>query len=160
MEVRVLPIRIIAKLWAEEREMDQAILEQELRLSVINYPRYMRGKGLINPIPPKDEWPSADEVLDREHIYWFGRKQRGWPLPEFWFGPQPKEKRKPGRPPLNMNAIVQEFRRRLEAGEAKKFNTEEARDLCIWFAKAHPNEEKKPSIRYIENVIGKLQKKK
>jgi hypothetical protein len=157
MNVRILPISIIADRWSEEAEIERSIIEQELRLSVLNRKRFDRGLELLPHIPAEKLWPSATERLDREHIEWFCTKQKNWPLPEFWFGKQIKEKGKSGRPPLNRDAIVQEFRSRRATGLAHNRQSEEARHLSAWFRRERPNE-KPPADGTIQNWIRAVEK--
>ena len=115
MKVRALPIRVIAAKWAEETGEDYLPIETELRRSVLNIERVRQNLPLLEHVPLEPSLPPATIELDREHIKWFCAKQGNWPLPEFWFGKKIPERRKPGRPSLNKNAIVQEFKRlRLE----------------------------------------------
>ncbi len=157
MNVRVLPISVIAEKWAEETsDVGRDVIEQELRISILNKRRYDRGLvGLIPHIPAEKVWPPASTRIDQDHIRWFCNKQKNWPLPEFWFGKQIKPRKKPGRPPLNKSAIVQEYELRKANGEAKKEKTAEAKHLAAWFSRTHPSESA-PETGTIENWLSEV----
>lgn len=129
--VREMPIEDIARLWFRELGMSRELLERELRLAVLNLDRNWREEGLIAEVPPDEELPPVTTRLSKEQIQEFCEKQRGWPLPEFWFGPQGDEPRPRGRP-SHMPAILQELERRAEAGELEATVTEQARALNQW----------------------------
>lgn len=157
MEVRVLSINEIAERLAAESGIERAVLERELRISVLNRKRYLEGLGPMPVIPPEQEWPDATELIDHDHMYWFCKKQGNWPLPEFWFGEQPKEKGKPGRPPFDRGAIVQEYLRRKRDGQKMQLVSDEAKALKRWLSLVSPDQ-KCPSSGTIENWIRALEK--
>jgi hypothetical protein len=129
--VREMPILDIARLWYRELGMSQDLLENELRLAVINLARNWREEGFIDPAPPVDDRPPVTTLMSREQIWEFCEKQKGWPLPTFWFPREREEVRQRGRP-SHMGAILQELDRRAAVDQLEATMTEQARALNDW----------------------------
>lgn len=132
--VRVMAIAEIVELWHQELAavgVSRGVLERELRIAVINLGHDWRVEGLVDPIPPDERLPPVTERLSRDEIRDFCVKQGGWPLPTFWFPPDPEEVKPVGRP-SHMSAILKELERRAEAGELENTVSNEARVLKEW----------------------------
>jgi hypothetical protein len=152
--VRWLSIREIAKYWADDAELDEETILRELQLSYINFRRIDAGQERVDALPPKAEMPEVEMLLTREHLLRFCDKQ-GWPVPEFWFGREIREKGFAGRPAKKKRAIVQELERRAAAGELRDSLADQARDLSKWAAEKFPHDEV-ASPRTIENNIREI----
>lgn len=148
-----LSLREIAEIWAPEAQRPESFLLRELQTAVVNLQRLDKGEPLLDVPLSDDELPDPDQRVDRAWLVEFCSKQE-WNTPEFWFG----EKRHkgpsfPGRP-SKMAAIVQELRRRADAGELEATLAAEARHLSKWAAERFP-EEQTPKPRSTETGIRK-----
>lgn len=126
--VRTLSLAEVIEYWTAEADISRQTLEHELRLAVVNLQGPWREGELIDPETPNEQLPGLDTLVDRKWLRTFCEKQLGWPLPAFWFPPDPVEVRRPGRP-TNRRAIVQEFEARKERGETAPTISEEARAI-------------------------------
>lgn len=132
---------------AIERELRRFVFQIYLGRDVVRY-----GQMPEDAFPPLDELPPASVDIGRNQLAQFC-EVKGWPLPRFWFPDQQPERRPRGRP-SDKGATVQEFRRRLEAGEDIAATvTEQARLLRAWMAEQGMQEVQIPTIvRWLQGV--------
>ena len=131
-DVRSLTLREILHRWRAEAEFPPRTLERELRRFVVNSDLDWRAGERINPNTPDDDLPGLDTLVDRNFIEVFCEK-KGFPLPTFWFPPDPAEVARPGRPSQRA-AIVQGFEDRIERGETADTISAEARAISAALA--------------------------
>jgi hypothetical protein len=150
-DVRRLSIQEILELWVQEIDIHPLTLERELRRFLENVHLDWRAGERIDPDTPDADLPGAATLVDREWLAMFCAK-KGWPLPSFWFPPDPADARPRGRP-SHMDAILQELERRGEVGELEATVTDQARALNDWAVRQGKPPLRVPSIR---NQISKI----
>jgi hypothetical protein len=142
--VRLLSLREIAEMWALEVNAPQSTILRELRIAVLNLPRWQAGEPLLaeEDIPPDDELPDPKERVNREWLMRFCDKQ-GWRQPYFWASGGPAARRAHvGRPAyLHFEQIFDELRRRAEAGEMEATKIAESKYLNTWARQTFPGDE-------------------
>ena len=106
-------------------------------------------------MPLEKDLPSPAEYINKEFVDRFAGKQ-GWALPHFWFTPHPAI-RKPGRP-SNMDAIVQEFERRMSEWQTLRSHRAECRVLADWSKRQFGRETKPGTIQNVTRTAYKLWK--
>lgn len=150
-KVQFLSLREIAQMWSPEAQIPESVMLRELQTAVINIPRLDKGKPLLDRPLSDDELPDPNQRVDREWLMKFCEKQ-GWNDPVFWKGElRHQEPSFVGRPSKRA-AIVQELKRRSEAGEMKDTLAAEARTLSAWAQEKFPSEQT-PKPKSTENGI-------
>ena len=127
----------------------QEVIEAELRRAFVNMApgRDWRAEGFVRveEVYDLDALPSSETDVSKDWVRDFAEKQ-GWPLPRFWFPDQAPPVRQRGRP-SDKDAIVQEFERRVDAGEIEATVTEQARSLRQWMIEQQMEATSEDTIR-------------
>lgn len=128
--VRFLTVREVAEQWTRELRIPQAVIERELRIALYKIEIEFPFDRNIDIKFEENDLPGPEVLIEREFINRFVGKQ-DWKLPAFWFRDLPEGPRPVGRP-SNMNAIVQELRRRHERRALAPTISAQARELEAW----------------------------
>lgn len=145
-----LTLREVSELWAPELNRPASLILRELRFAMYKLEQDYPYSEPLTELPPEDQLPSPDELIDRDFIERFNDKQI-WKLPKFWFADLPTGPSFPGRPSI-MSAIVQQLEQRSQQGEMLDTLAAESRALEAWAKDAHPGQQT-PTTRSIENGI-------
>lgn len=148
-DVRTLSLREIVLEWRKEVEIPQLVLARELRRFVLNHDLNWQEGERIDPETQDDKLPPLTTQVDKAWLETFCRK-KNWPLPSFWFPPDPTEAARPGRPSIK-SATVQEFEERAGRGETEETISAEAR--AIVDALRQREFDSLPQLKTIQNHI-------
>ena len=160
-----LRIPDVANVWAKETHEPSYIIEAHLYeywqewISEVGIDfdadewRFARAEmyddpGLLEDL--NDLPPAADIEINRTYVKGFCF-QKKFPLPEFWFGKDPRLPSFPGRPSI-MRAIKKELARRAAAGELEDTLASQCRALGSWAGSRYSGAQI-PKARSIENGI-------
>ncbi|ASP32241.1 hypothetical protein [Labrenzia sp. VG12] len=145
-----LTVQEIADLWSPQLSIPASTILRELRFALYKLEKDYPYNEPLKELPPEEELPSVQTLIDRDFIERFNDKQI-WKLPEFWFANLPTGPSFPGRPSI-MNAIVQELERRYENEEMLDTLAAESRVLEAWASENHSGQQT-PKTSSIENGI-------
>lgn len=146
-----LSIKEISELWAHELNIPASTILRELRFAMYKLEQKYPYNEPLTKLPPEEELPSPDALINRDFIEKFNDKQI-WKLPRFWFADLPTGRSFPGRP-SKKRAIVQELEERFKRGEMLDTLAAEARALHAWAEDAFPGADDIGQPRSIGNAI-------
>ncbi len=131
-----LTLREISELWAPELNIPASTILRELRFAMYKLEQSYPYNQPLTELPPEDQLPSPDALVDRSFIERFNDKQI-WKLPGFWFENLPTGPSYPGRP-SQMDAIVQELEERFRRRQMLDTLAAESRALEKWAREKYP----------------------
>lgn len=154
--VQWFTIQDVADIWAPHLEMPKAILLRELQYGFYKWhgeklgkPGLQCGRPLVE-MPPNEELPPLDQLLDRQFLRAFSAAQ-GWPLPPVLSGEDAAGTGFVGRPSI-APAIGRELLRIASEGNLESTLADQARELQKWAEKNYPGNQV-PTAKVIENNI-------
>lgn len=153
-KVQWMTISEMAELWAPQLKLPATTIERELRFALYKILKSREQEAgsfeammvPLDKLPPEEELPRSDELVSKEFIEKFCRKQT-WLLPKFWTATLPKRKR--GRPDL-MQPVMEEMQRRALSELLRPTLAAECRELHQW-AKENLPREQVPAAKSIQN---------